>query len=166
MDVAAGVTGLIKMALSLHHRIIPPSLHFTKPNPKLDLENSPFYVNDSLQDWKVKSGVPRRAGVSSFGTGGTNAHVVLEEAPELPPSGPSRPWQLLLISAKTPEALDRATSNLSAYLKCLVQDCVNGEGTQTGGCRVHLANWPKRICPSTDYGLSGCRGGGCGARFC
>ena len=61
MDVAAGVTGLVKMALSLHHRIIPPSLHFTKPNPKLDLENSPFYVNASLQEWKAKSGVPRRA---------------------------------------------------------------------------------------------------------
>ena len=68
-------------------------------------------------------------GVSSIGTGGTNAHVVLEEALGLPPSGPSRPWQLLPISAKTPEALDRATSNLSAYLKSLVQDCVNGEGT-------------------------------------
>ena len=128
MDVAAGVTGLIKMALSLHHGVIPASLHFTKPNPKLDLENSPFYVNATLQNWKTKPGVPRRAGVSSFGTGGTNAHVVLEEAPELAPSGPSRPYQLLPISAKTSEALDRATSNLSAYLKSLIQNCANGEG--------------------------------------
>ena len=128
MDVAAGVTGLIKMALSLHHGVIPASLHFTKPNPKLDLENSPFYVNATLQNWKTNPGVPKRAGVSSFGTGGTNAHVVLEEAPELVPSGPSRPYQLLPISAKTPEALDRATSNLSAYLKSLIQDCTNGEG--------------------------------------
>ena len=117
LDAAAGVTGLIKVALSLHHRIIPASLHFTKPNPKLDLENSPFYVNATLQEWKTKPGVPRRAGVSAFGTGGTNAHVVLEEAPELPPSGPSRPWQLLVLSAKTPEALDRATANLSEHLR-------------------------------------------------
>ena len=127
LDAAAGVTGLIKMALSLHHRIIPPSLHFNKPNPKLDLENSPFYVNATLQEWKAKPGVPRRAGVSSFGSGGTNAHVVLEEAPELPPSGSSRPWQLLTISAKTPEALDRATSNLSAHLKHMARDLAGEE---------------------------------------
>jgi len=117
LDAAAGVTGLIKTALALHHKVIPASLHFTTPNPKLDLENSPFYVNASLQDWKTKPGVPRRAGVSAFGTGGTNAHVVLEESPELASSGPSRPWQLLMLSAKTPVALDRATSDLSQHLK-------------------------------------------------
>src|ERR1700675_1527310 len=92
LDAASGVTGLIKMALSMQHKVIPPSLHFTEPNPRLDLESSPFYVNAALQEWKSKPGVPRRAGVSSFGTGGTNAHVVLEEAPELPTSGSSRPW--------------------------------------------------------------------------
>lgn len=119
LDVAAGVAGLIKMALSLHHKMIPPSLHFTKPNPKLDLENSPFYVNAALQKWTTKPGVPRRAGISSFGTGGTNAHVVLEEAPELFSSGPSRPWQLLVLSAKTTEALDRATANLAEHLRRL-----------------------------------------------
>ena len=117
LDAAAGVTGLIKTALSLHHKILPASLHFTKPNPKLDLENSPFYINASLQEWKTKPGLPRRAGVSSFGTGGTNAHLILEEAPEVPPSGPSRPWQLFILSAKTPEALDRATVNLAGHLK-------------------------------------------------
>ena len=117
LDVAAGVAGLIKTALALHARAIPPSLHFTKPNPKLDLENSPFYVNASLQEWKTRPGVPRRAGVSSFGMGGTNAHVVLEEAPEVYLPGPSRPWQLLLLSAKTPEALESATHNLAAHLR-------------------------------------------------
>ena len=121
LDVAAGAAGLIKMALSLHNKIIPASLHFTASNPKLNLEESPFYVNASLQEWKAKPGVPRRGGVSSFGTGGTNAHIVLEEAPELPASGPSRPWQLFPVSAKTPEALDRATANLSEYLKSLAQ---------------------------------------------
>jgi len=117
LDATAGVTGLIKTALALHHKKIPPSLHFTKANPKLDIENTPFYVNAALQEWKTKPGVPLRAGVSSFGMGGTNAHVVLEEAPELPPPGPSRPWQLLVLSAKTVDALDRATSNLSHHLK-------------------------------------------------
>ena len=116
LDAAAGVTGLIKTALALRNNLIPASLHFTKPNPKLDLEDSPFYVNSQLQEWKSRAGTPRRAGVSSFGTGGTNAHVVLEEAPDLPPSGPSRPYQLLALSAKTSEALDRATVNLTEYL--------------------------------------------------
>jgi amino acid adenylation domain-containing protein len=119
LDVAAGVTGLIKMSLALHHKVIPASLHFTAANPKLDLEKSPFYVNTKLQDWNPPDGLPRRAGVSSFGTGGTNAHVVLEEAPARPPSGASRPSQLLVLSAKTPEALDRATANLRDYLKDL-----------------------------------------------
>ncbi|MEQ1354420.1 MAG: type I polyketide synthase, partial [Candidatus Acidiferrum sp.] len=119
LDAASGVTGLIKTALSLYNKTIPASLHFTKPNPKLDLENSPFYVNANLQEWKTKSGAPRRAGVSSFGIGGTNAHVVLEETPDLPPSGASRPWQLLVLSAKTTEALDRATTNLAEYLQKL-----------------------------------------------
>src|SRR5438128_2266962 len=117
LDVAAGAAGLIKTALSLHHKIIPASLHFTGPNPKLDLEDSPFYVNAALREWKARPGVPRRAGVSSFGTGGTNAHVVLEEAPERKPSGPARPWQLLVLSAKSTEALERATTNLVEDLK-------------------------------------------------
>ncbi|MDP9147111.1 MAG: aminotransferase class III-fold pyridoxal phosphate-dependent enzyme, partial [Acidobacteriota bacterium] len=119
LDVAAGAAGLIKTALSLHNKIIPANLHFSKPNPKLEIEKSPFYVNGALQEWKTKPGVPRRAGISSFGTGGTNAHLVLEEAPKLSPSGPSRPWQLLTLSAKTPEALDRATANLSQHLKSI-----------------------------------------------
>jgi len=119
LDVASGVTGLIKTALSLHNKIIPASLHFTKPNPKMDLENSPFYVNSSLQPWKENREFPRRAGVSSFGTGGTNAHVVVEEAPELPLGEASRPWQLLALSAKTSEALERAAGNLAAHLNQL-----------------------------------------------
>jgi amino acid adenylation domain-containing protein len=119
LDVAAGVTGLIKTSLALHHKVLPASLHFARPNPKLDLQNSPFYVNSRLQAWNALPDTPRRAGVSSFGTGGTNAHVVLEEAPGLSPSGPSRKWQLLQFSAKTPEALDRATSQLSEHLKSL-----------------------------------------------
>ena len=158
LDAAAGVAGLIKMALALHHKVIPASLHFTKPNPKLDLENSPFYVNATLQEWKSKPGIPRRAGVSSFGTGGTNAHVVLEEAPELPPSGPSRPWQLLVLSAKTPEALDRATANLSEHLK-QIASCGNTVRSRpgAGGHSIHAANRTERIRSSTHRRLSRCR---------
>jgi amino acid adenylation domain-containing protein len=116
LDVAAGVTGLIKTALALHHKALPASLHFKSPNPKLNLEASPFYVNSELRKWEPAPGSPRRAGVSSFGTGGTNAHLVLEEAPEPTPSLPGRPWQLLPFSAKTAEALEEATRRLSNYL--------------------------------------------------
>jgi thioesterase domain-containing protein/malonyl CoA-acyl carrier protein transacylase/acyl carrier protein len=114
-DTAAGVAGLIKTVLALKHRSLPPSLHFEQPNPQIDFANSPFYVNSALSEWK-SNGSPRRAGVSSFGIGGTNAHVILEEAPALEPSGPSRPWQLLVLSAKTPSALSTATANLAKYL--------------------------------------------------
>jgi amino acid adenylation domain-containing protein len=115
-SAAAGVAGLLKAALALEHRQIPPSLHFERPNPAIDFANSPFYVADRLIDWEA-DGTPRRAGVSSFGLGGTNAHIVLQEPPELEPSGPSRPWQLLLLSAKTETALETATGNLAADLE-------------------------------------------------
>ncbi|MCL1463267.1 type I polyketide synthase [Argonema galeatum] len=116
LDTAAGVTGLIKTVQALKHQLIPPSLHFEQPNPKIDFANSPFYVNTKLSEWKAGK-TPRRAGVSSFGIGGTNAHVVLEEAPSVEKSGESRPSQLLVLSAKTSSALDSATVNLAEYLK-------------------------------------------------
>ena len=115
LDSAAGVAGLIKAALALKHKQLPPSLHFEAPNPKIDFVNSPFFVNHALQPWVVEAG-PRRAGVSSFGIGGTNAHVVLEEAPALVLSGPSRRWQLLLWSGRTETAVDTIGQNLQAYL--------------------------------------------------
>ncbi|HEY9664520.1 MAG TPA: type I polyketide synthase, partial [Allocoleopsis sp.] len=116
LDTAAGVTSLIKTALALHHGKIPPSLHFEQPNPQIDFANSPFYVNATLQDW-LQTDIPRRAGVSSFGMGGTNAHLVLETAPPREPSSFSRPCQLLVLSAKTPTALEQATQNLVAHLQ-------------------------------------------------
>src|SRR5207249_1876628 len=106
LDAAAGVAGLINGALALHHKLIPPSLHFEKTNLKIDFANSPFYVNSRPAEWRAGP-APRRAGVSSFGIGGTNAHVVLEEAPAIEPSGPFRPQQLVLLSAKTASALER-----------------------------------------------------------
>ncbi len=112
---AAGVAGLIKTALALYHRQLPASLHFQSPNPHIDFANSPFYVQATQTPWPAGA-QPRRAGVSSFGVGGTNAHVVLEEAPTPTPSSPSRPYQLLLLSAKTPTAVEQATQNLTAHV--------------------------------------------------
>ncbi|MGQ0752219.1 MAG: type I polyketide synthase, partial [Betaproteobacteria bacterium] len=116
LDAAAGVAGLIKTALALHHRKIPASLHFTAPNPKLGLETSPFYVNTRLQDWK-RGETLRRAGVSSFGVGGTNAHAVLEEAPPATEAaGRARERHLLVLSARSPERLEEAAVRLKEHL--------------------------------------------------
>ncbi|MGK3959521.1 SDR family NAD(P)-dependent oxidoreductase [Sorangium sp. So ce118] len=116
LDVAAGITGVIKVVQALRHRQIPASLHFKTPNPEIDFANSPFYVNAALADWEPGDG-PRRAGVSSFGIGGTNAHAILEEAPHAAAAPGGRSWQLLLLSARTRTALDTITENLVGYLK-------------------------------------------------
>jgi amino acid adenylation domain-containing protein len=115
-DTAAGLAGLIKTALALEHRQIPPTLHFERPNPRIDFADSPFYVNNRLIDWP-EGPTPRRAGVSSFGIGGTNAHAVLEEAPEPVPSAPPRPWDLLALSARSEAALEVATDRLAGHLE-------------------------------------------------
>jgi acyl transferase domain-containing protein len=120
LDAAAGVAGLIKTVLALQHQQIPPSLNFEQPNPKIDFANSPFYVNTKLTQWKPGF-TPRRAGVSSLGMGGTNAHVILEEAPFLEQGAGSREqgrsYQLLVLSAKTETALETATTNLLNHLQ-------------------------------------------------
>jgi acyl transferase domain-containing protein len=115
-DTAAGVAGLIKVVQSLKHRQIPPTLHFEQPNPRLELEESPFYVPTALRDWPAPDGAPRRGTVNSLGIGGTNAHVVVEEAPEPAPTTPSRPWQLVLLSARTAPALETAAGHLASWL--------------------------------------------------
>jgi phthiocerol/phenolphthiocerol synthesis type-I polyketide synthase E len=115
LDAAAGIAGLIKTVLALENRALPPSLHFEAPNPEVDLDNGPLYLSTRLSTWP-EAPTPRRAGVSSFGLGGTNAHVVLEEAPKAAPTDPGRPWQLLLLSARTKAALETMTDNLAAHL--------------------------------------------------
>ncbi len=115
LEVAAGVTGLIKTILSLQHKKIPPSLHFQEPNPEIDFKNSPFYVNTRLEEWKT-NGKPRRAGVSAFGAGGTNAHIILQEAPSPEVSHQSHSWKLLIQSAKTQKALRHISDNLADHL--------------------------------------------------
>lgn len=128
---AAGVAGLIKTVLALKNGLIPPSLHFESPNTKIDFENSPFYVNTELREWRCE-GYTRRAGVSAFGIGGTNAHIVLEEyiKPEddtikgalfekTAPLTPTKTFdnELILLSARTENALEKATENLFSYFK-------------------------------------------------
>jgi acyl transferase domain-containing protein/thioesterase domain-containing protein/NAD(P)-dependent dehydrogenase (short-subunit alcohol dehydrogenase family) len=117
LDTAAGVASLIKTSLALHHRQMPPSLGYEAPNPAIDFEGSPFRVNDRLRDWP-RAGHPRRAGVNSLGVGGTNAHVVLEEAPERGASGQSDwPFQILTLSARSKAALADNATALAQHLR-------------------------------------------------
>jgi acyl transferase domain-containing protein/acyl carrier protein len=116
LDAAAGIAGLIKTALSLHHGQIPPTANFRRPNPKLGLEEGPFYVNTELLPW-TSNGQPRRAGVSSFGIGGANAHVILEGAPARETAELDSGPQLMVLSAKSQGALEQAAQRLADYLE-------------------------------------------------
>lgn len=115
LDVAAGMAGLIKTVLILKHKQIPPTLHFDRPNPKIDFLNSPFYVNTQLKAF-ASGDTPRRAGITSLGVGGTNVHMILEEAPEIESVQTQKP-QVLLVSAKTESAFCKARENLRDYLR-------------------------------------------------
>src|SRR5215831_8058454 len=117
LDTASGVAGLIKTALALKHKQIPPSLHFKEANPKIEFEGSPFYVNRELKSWE-RNGEARRAGVSSFGIGGTNAHVILEEWEEEEEERvEGREWQLLVMSGDGEAALEAVTERLGEHLR-------------------------------------------------
>ena len=116
LSCAAGVTGLIKTVLALENQAIPPTVHYTAPNPAIDLASSPFYVTTRLCRW-YRNGVPRRAGVSSFGVGGTNAHLVLEEAPQRAERSSKRTHQVVTLSARSEAALNEASRQLAAHLR-------------------------------------------------
>ncbi|MBD1363281.1 amino acid adenylation domain-containing protein [Mucilaginibacter sp. ZT4R22] len=113
---AAGVAGFIKATLALYHKQIPASLYHTRPNPNIDFENSPFYVNTKLTDWDTDK--KRIAGVSSFGVGGTNVHVIVEEYPqEVKTSDAGKELHLVQWSAKTEASADKYREKLSAWIK-------------------------------------------------
>ena len=115
LDIAAGIAGFIKTVLALKHKTLFPSLRLEHPNPQIDFVNSPFYVNTECSSWEV-SGDIRRAGVNSLGLGGTNAHVILEEAPPVDFVASSHPYQLLVLAAKTPTAVQAMAGNLAQFL--------------------------------------------------
>jgi amino acid adenylation domain-containing protein len=121
LEVASGVAGLIKTALALRDKVLPPSINYTAPNPRIPFGETPFVVNTQLRPWEG-NGHPRRAGVSSFGVGGTNAHVVLEEAPERGPSEPGRQANTTVLSAKSDDALQQMSGRLATYIE--LNSCV------------------------------------------
>lgn len=115
LDTAAGITGFLKMALALENELIPATLHFQQPNPEMNIAETPFHIVTEATPWR-RGAHPRRGGVSSFGIGGTNAHVVLEEAPTPPAQVCARRLQLLTLSARSNAALTSASANLARYL--------------------------------------------------
>lgn len=137
-DTAAGAAGLIKVALAMRHQTLPPSLNFTAPNPDCAFAGSPFAVQTQSSPW-MTDGVPRRAGISSLGVGGTNAHVVLEEAPVREASGPSRDIQLLLVSARSASALAANAAALADYLAAHPDTNLADAAYTLGVGRQHLA---------------------------
>jgi len=157
LDIASGVAGVMKTALSLEHKQLPPSLNFERPNPAIDFSGSPFYVNTELSDWET-SDLPRRAGVAAFGVGGTNGYAILEEAPSVTRSGPSRKRQLLTLSAKTPTALGTARERLAS---CLGQDRDISLPDVCYTLMVGRGDFPHRwtaICKSTEDAIAALRG--------
>ncbi|MER5571946.1 type I polyketide synthase, partial [Streptomyces goshikiensis] len=118
LDAAAGIAGLLKTTLALKHELLPPSLNYTRGNPDIDFANSPFRVQAEPSPWPRTKDHVRRAGISAFGFGGSNAHLILEEAPLTPPSpAGTRPTETLILSARTEKALEEATDRLAAHLR-------------------------------------------------
>ena len=118
---AAGIAGLIKAALALHHKVLPPTLHCEEPNPELGLERSPFYINTETRPWIHGGPTPRRAGVNAFGFGGINAHAILEERVAPPQSGAGslqRRWdhEVFVFQAESRKALIRRARDVRAWL--------------------------------------------------
>jgi amino acid adenylation domain-containing protein len=148
LDVAAGVTGFIKAVLALKNKQIPGTLHYEKPNANISFKDSPFYVNKELKEWKNEK-YPLRAGVTSLGIGGTNVHVILEEAPDREASSAGRAYQLLTLSGKTSGALARNGENLKAYLERNPDVKLADVAYTLNACRTSFDHRKSLVCKDT-----------------
>ena len=145
LDSAAGIAGFIKTTLMLHYKQIPPSLHYRQPNSKIDFDSSPFYVNTRLQEWKAQP-YPRRAGVNSLGMGGTNAHVILEEAPERVTDTSESKWNVLLFSSKEKESMQGNLSRMRSYMQQSATGSLDDVAYTLATGRQALANRSAIVC--------------------
>ncbi|KAB8061482.1 SDR family NAD(P)-dependent oxidoreductase [Janthinobacterium sp. FT14W] len=116
-STAAGVAGVLKVLLALRHKQIPPGVNFEQANPAIDMQASPFYLNRNVQPWERVNDAPRRAAVSSFGFSGTNAHLVIEEAPAVVSTMQALPGYLIALSARTGDQLHQQARRLHAFLQ-------------------------------------------------
>ncbi len=154
---SAGVAGFIRATLALHKREIPASLHFETANPEIDFERSPFYVNTVHREWGGDAGRKRRAGVSSFGVGGTNAHVILEEAPARVRESTTRPAHLLTLSARTRGALAANVDELATYLHDNPQLPLDDVAYTLQAGRRHFPYRKTVVCRGTEDAVAGLR---------
>ncbi|MEG5059109.1 beta-ketoacyl synthase N-terminal-like domain-containing protein [Microcoleus sp. A2-C5] len=145
LEGAAGIAGVIKVILAMKHKKLPKILNFKRLNPRIELENSPFYIVDENEKWqplKTESEeiIPRRAGVSSFGVGGVNAHVVLEEAPkpEIQKTEIERPLHILTLSAKNEKALEELLKKYQDYLQSNQEESIADICFTTNTGRTHF----------------------------
>ncbi len=157
LDCAAGVTGLIKTIQQFRHGRIPALLHFKAPNPRIDFANSPFAPVATDQDWKAGD-KPRIAGVSAFGVGGTNAHVVVSEAPSAPPTSPAAGKQLLVVSARSAEAVASAARRLADFLEQKEEPLADVSYT-LATCRRAFAHRMAVVAEDRDEAIAKLRGG-------
>ncbi|MFE2945098.1 amino acid adenylation domain-containing protein [Streptomyces sp. NPDC059255] len=139
LDSCAGMAGLIKTVLMLRHRTMVPTLHLNQVNPQLRLDKSPLRLGTGLQPWTVPDGTPRRAGVSALGVGGTNAHIILEEAPARLPAATSGRPVLVPVSARDAQALEELTGNLRAHLRTAPDTAATDVAATLGCGRPHHA---------------------------
>ncbi|VWC73723.1 beta-ketoacyl synthase N-terminal-like domain-containing protein [Burkholderia contaminans] len=152
LESAAGIASLIKTALALHHRAIPPNLHFRSINPQIVLDGTPFRIPRQVTPWNSEHG-PRLAGVSSFGFGGTNAHLILSEAPGLPeieaePVAPAA--RVVTLSARTPDALQALAASYAAYLDAHPEAGVRDVAFTANTGRTHFTQRAAIVAPSRD----------------
>lgn len=158
LDAAAGIAGLIKTVLALKHRQLPPALNYSEPNPEIDFAGSPFYVNTRLLPWKDNG--PRRAGVMSTGMGGTNAHVVLEEAPDLPAKAASKLPQLLVLSARSDAALDSLSTNFGEFIRTKPDVQLDDVAYTLQRGRKAFSHRKAVVCTSRDEAVAALESGG------
>lgn len=157
LDCAAGIAGFIKAVLQLRHRELVPSVNYSTPNPEIDFDRTPFYVNVDLTPWPVGAG-PRRIGVSSFGMGGTNAHVVLQEAPARAPAPvPARPLHLLTLSARSTAAVSAGMTDLAGALRTDGPALADAAYTLRAG-RVPLPHRRAVLCRDVEEATAGLTG--------
>lgn len=167
LESAAGIAGLIKLVLMLRHGEIPPHLHLKTLNPLLRLEDGPIEIPTSLRSWPAGS-EPRRAGVSSFGFGGTNAHVILEEAPPIAPAADDgrdapacqtaeRPRHVLTLSARSPQALGELAGRYAAYAAMGQEACLADAAYTANTGRTHFAHRAAVVAASWDEAASALR---------
>ncbi|WP_040496073.1 hybrid non-ribosomal peptide synthetase/type I polyketide synthase, partial [Fulvivirga imtechensis] len=152
LDAASGVVGLIKVVMALKNRQLPATLHYEKPNPNIELENSPFFINSQLRSWRSSS-YPLRAGVSSLGIGGTNVHVILEEAPDRKPSSEGRPYQLLTLSAKTITSLRGNIKKLQKHLEEHPEEKLADVAYSLNACRSTFDKKAIFVCDNRDEAI-------------